>query len=77
MKPVLVTMLAGIMILSPITSGFAEKNSNINRFSMVVSAGAKSCLPKATAQVTIKPGVVDRMTVSVSGCLKTPTLTYS
>lgn len=37
-------------------------------FTMVVSAGAKACLPNATAKVTINPaGPVDIMDVSVQG----------
>src|SRR5690242_2912362 len=37
-------------------------------FKMVVSAGAKSCLPNATASVRIKPGgPVDVMEVNVQG----------
>jgi hypothetical protein len=67
MKPVMKTILAGLMTLSPMTLGLAGLNSNIVRFKMVVSDGAKSCLPKASAQVTISPGTVDQMSVSVSG----------
>jgi hypothetical protein len=37
-------------------------------FTMVVSAGAKTCLPKATATVTVRPsGPVDIMDVTVQG----------
>jgi hypothetical protein len=68
MKPVMKTMLVGLMTLSPMTLGLAGvAGSNIVRFKMVVSNGAKSCLPKASAQVTISPGTVDQMSVSVSG----------
>jgi hypothetical protein len=72
MKPVMKTMLAGLMTLSPMTPSLAGtpvvgRHSNIVRFKMVVSDGAKSCLPKASAQVTISPGTVDQMSVSVSG----------
>lgn len=38
------------------------------KFTMVVSAGAKTCLPKATAKVTVTPaGPVEIMEVSVEG----------
>jgi hypothetical protein len=67
MKPVMKTMLVGLTILSPMTLGLAGVGSNIVHFKMVVSDGAKSCLPKASAQVTISPGTVDQMSVSVSG----------
>jgi hypothetical protein len=68
MKPVMKTMLVGLMTLSPMTLGLAGvAGSNIVRFKMVVSNGAQSCLPKASAQVTISPGTVDQMSVSVSG----------
>jgi hypothetical protein len=41
---------------------------NIVQFQMVVSAGAATCLPNASANVTIVPGgPVENMTVSVSG----------
>ena len=69
MKPVMKTMLAGLMALSPtMTVGLPGRNSNIVHFKMVVTDAAKSCLPKASAQVTISPGgPTDTMTVSVSG----------
>jgi len=43
-------------------------SKNIVQFQMVVSGGAATCLPKASANVTIVPGgPVENMTVSVSG----------
>jgi hypothetical protein len=43
-------------------------SKNIVNFQMVVSTGAATCLPKASANVTIVPGgPVENMTVSVSG----------
>jgi len=51
-------------------SGDNNGNNNANSvsFNMVVSAGAKTCLPNATAKVTITPvGAVEIMEVAVSG----------
>jgi len=46
----------------------ANAQSGAFTFNMVVSAGAKSCLPNATATVTITPGgQIDLMDVTVSG----------
>jgi hypothetical protein len=46
----------------------ARSKPNNVEFSMVVSAGAKSCLPNASARVTIDPkGTVEIMTVAVTG----------
>jgi len=43
-------------------------SKNIVKFQMVVSGGAATCLPKASANVTIVPGgPVENMSVSVSG----------
>jgi hypothetical protein len=71
MKTIPAIMLAGLMTASAMTPSFAQSASvskNIVRFQMVVSAGAASCLPHASANVEIKPGgPVETMTVSVSG----------
>jgi hypothetical protein len=46
----------------------AAEDDNSPSFSMVVSAGAKGCLPKAAATVSIRPaGPVDIMDVAVEG----------
>jgi hypothetical protein len=43
-------------------------NDDVRTFEMVVSAGAKSCLPNASATVSIRPvGQVEMMDVSVRG----------
>jgi hypothetical protein len=43
-------------------------NNDVHTFEMVVSAGAKSCLPNASATVSIRPsGQVEIMDVSVRG----------
>jgi len=43
-------------------------HNNSSTFNMVVSAGAKTCLPKATATVKVRPaGPVDIMEVTVEG----------
>jgi len=45
-----------------------NNNANSVSFNMVVSAGAKTCLPNATAKVTITPvGAVEIMEVAVQG----------
>jgi len=45
-----------------------ESKHNLDTFEMVVSAGAKTCLPDASATVTIRPsGEADTMDVSVRG----------
>jgi len=49
-------------------SQLAAADYNAPEFTMLVSAGAKTCLPKATATVKIKPsGPVDVMDVTVQG----------
>jgi len=46
----------------------AQDYNNSPSFNMVVSAGAKTCLPKATATVRVSPaGPVDIMDVTVEG----------
>ena len=46
----------------------AAEDDNSTSFKMVVSAGAKTCLPNATATVRIRPaGTVDIMDVAVEG----------
>jgi len=58
--------LALLLIASPLMA--APKSSHSTTFDMVVSAGAKTCLPGASAAVKITPtGPVDIMDVSVQG----------
>jgi hypothetical protein len=58
--------MAALCLLMTITPLFAADSSGVVTFPMVVSAGAKACLPNASATVTIKPqGPVEVMTVSV------------
>jgi hypothetical protein len=62
---------AVITVLVPLaaaTPSFAA--SDIFDFDMVVSAGAKTCLPKAAATANIVPGTVDKLTIRVSGLPK-------
>ena len=57
-------LLIGLLAMAPSLAVAAEPVS----FSMVVSAGAKTCLPHATANVRIIPGeTVDLMDVTVLG----------
>jgi len=65
---------ASIALLFTVAPMFAEDHDDDNNknnsltFTMQVSAGAKTCLPKATAKVTITPvGPVEIMEVAVSG----------
>jgi hypothetical protein len=52
--------------LAAITGG--SDNNDAFTFDMVVSAGAKTCVPNATAKVTIRPrGPVEEMEVAVQG----------
>lgn len=49
-------------------AGIATAKEHTVEFDMVVSAGAKTCLPHASAEVTIRPvGPVEIMSVEVSG----------
>jgi hypothetical protein len=57
--------LSLLLTVSPLA---AAPDDDSAAFSMVVSAGAKGCLPNATATVKIKPsGPVDIMDVTVQG----------
>jgi hypothetical protein len=54
-----------LLTASPLAAGDYDNSPSFN---MVVSAGAKTCLPKATATVKIRPaGSVDIMDVVVEG----------
>lgn len=54
--------------VSPLAAAKADTESNPYSFDMVVSAGAKTCVPNATAKVTITPvGSVEIMEVAVQG----------
>ena len=61
------TAVVGLVLsASPLLS--AADDSNTPAFDMTVSAGAKTCLPKARAVVQVTPGgSVDLMEVTVSG----------
>jgi hypothetical protein len=56
-----------LFAISPLTAA-PHDSYGVTTFNMVVSAGAKACLPNATATVTIRPaGNVEIMDVSVDG----------
>ena len=60
--------LSLFMTISPLTAA-ADADGSVT-FNMVVSAGAKTCLPNASGTVKIKPvGPVEIMEVSVQGLL--------
>ena len=53
---------------SPLSAGPKDGDKDIQTFKMVVSAGAKECVPHASATVSIRPvGQVEIMDVSVDG----------
>src|SRR5947209_5923894 len=57
--------LSLVMAVHPLA---AAPGDDANTFSMVVSAGAKTCLANATANVKIRPtGAVDIMEVTAEG----------
>ena len=59
-------VLGLLMTISPLAK--ADNDDDTRKFNMVVSAGAKTCLPNATATVRINPaGPVEIMDVVVSG----------
>jgi len=67
-KHFLCLAMAGALGLSCTASLLMASDSETSEFNMVVSAGAKTCLPKATATVKIRPsGPVDIMGVTVQG----------
>jgi hypothetical protein len=56
-----------LLTMSPLAHAHDDSDDAL-KFNMVVSAGAKACLPHATATVTITPaGPVELMDVSVQG----------
>ena len=58
---------AAVGLLSS-TSPILASDSETHEFNMVVSAGAKACLPNASATVRVRPaGSVEIMDVSVQG----------
>lgn len=60
--------MAGALGLLYSASPLLASDSNTAEFNMMVAAGAKTCLSKATATVRIKPaGPVDVMDVTVEG----------
>jgi hypothetical protein len=60
------TALTLVLTVSPLA--MADKRDASSSFNMVVSAGAKTCLPNATATVKIRPaGGVEIMDVDVDG----------
>src|ERR1051326_3267587 len=68
MKQLQYVGLAGAFGLLLTASPLLASDYDSPTFNMVVSAGAKTCLPKASASVRIKPaGPVDIMDVTVEG----------
>jgi hypothetical protein len=72
MKIVVSTIVTGLITLGAMTPGFAAPKSKNVTFEMVRSPGLptlpSTCIPKASATVTIVPGgPTETMTVSVSG----------
>ena len=60
--------VAGLMLTAAPLAAAPENLFNTNTFSMVVSAGAKDCLPNAKATVRITPaGPVEFMDVTFTG----------
>ncbi|HLK64604.1 MAG TPA: hypothetical protein VKU19_14265 [Bryobacteraceae bacterium] len=58
--------ILGIVGIAAPSASASDYDSNT--FTMVVSAGAKTCLPKATATVRVRPaGPIDIMDVTVEG----------
>jgi hypothetical protein len=55
-----------LLAISPLTA--APRDKDVTTFDMLVAAGAKTCLPNATATVSIRPGdQADTMDVSIDG----------
>lgn len=68
MKQLQYVAVAGAFGLLLTASPLAASDDDSPTFNMVVSAGAKTCLPKATATVRVRPaGPVDIMDVTVEG----------
>jgi hypothetical protein len=68
MKQLQYVVVAGALGLLWTASPLAAADYDSPTFNMVVSAGAKTCLPKATALVTVRQaGSVDIMEVTVEG----------
>jgi hypothetical protein len=68
MKQLQYVAVAGAFGLLLTASPLAASDYDSPTFKMVVSAGAKTCLPKATATVSVRPaGPVDIMDVTVEG----------
>jgi len=62
------TVTAALSALFAASPLLAADDPHSTQFNMVVSAGAKTCLPNATATVTIRPGgAVEIMEVTVQG----------
>jgi hypothetical protein len=67
------TAIGLFMAISPLQAERSPFDDSFT-FNMVVSAGAKTCVPNASARVTIIPaGQVEIMDVSVQACRPTPT----
>jgi hypothetical protein len=65
---IVLTLTAFVLGCLPTLAAAQAAQSDRISFDMVVSAGAASCLPDATAHVTIRPvGVNDRMQIQVKG----------
>ena len=62
------TALASLSLVMAISPLMADDGDGSVTFKMAVSAGAKACLPNASATVRIEPaGQVEMMDVSVQG----------
>jgi hypothetical protein len=67
MKWITMTLLAMAVTLLPMSSALSQPKEKIE-FDMVVSAGAATCLPKASGHVTVtSQGPVEVMDVDVTG----------
>src|SRR5437868_4875590 len=56
-----------VLTISPLTAATKNADGTVS-FNMVVSAGAKTCLPNATATVSIRPaGQAEILDLSVEG----------
>lgn len=63
-----IAALSLFVTVAPLAAALGNPDDDSIAFHMVVSAGAKNCLPNATAEVTITPvGPVEIMDVSVQG----------
>jgi hypothetical protein len=67
-KPVMALAVPAVLALLTVVSPLVADNDDPVKFNMVVSAGARACLPNASATVRITPyGPVEIMEVTVQG----------